>query len=115
MLQPAPGHTWKVDTMKKLLNYGGRPCEITGASRRRHQNPKWGWVNLTMVRYLDGQLPATATVTTGSLSKAKAMRDNEAIYWRRADELIQLGMEAGRAREQAMAELAKGLLSDLAF
>jgi len=101
--------------MKKLLNHGGRPCEIIGTSRRRNKNPKWGWVNLTTVRYLDGNQPATETVTTGKLAKSKPIRETETIYWRRVDDLVQQGMEAGRARDQAKAELAQGLLTEAAF
>lgn len=98
--------------MKRLLNFNGRPCQIVGGTRVRAANPKWGWVQKVSIRFLDGEYPSTEQVPIGQLrTKAKAIRTSEAIYWRRVDALIQLGMDVQRAKDQARAELSKGLLT----
>lgn len=101
--------------MQKLLNYNGRPCEIERSGRRRAKNPKWGHVHFSIVRYLDGGLPARDEVTAGKLKLAKPIRETETIYWRRVDDLVRAGMAPERAKEQARAELSKGILADAAF
>lgn len=94
-----------------VLDYHGRPCEIVGGmGRRKSPNPKWGWITFRIVRFLDGEQPAKMEVTTGRLAKAKKMRETERLLWRRVDELIKSGMEKGRAKAQASAEAAKGVL-----
>lgn len=93
------------------LNYNGRPCQITGSSSKRHQ--KWGWQHYSTVRYLDGLQPATDQVARGKLkAAAKKLRRAEVLVWQRVDELVQAKMEPDRAKAQATAELAKGILAD---
>jgi len=99
-------------TNTNLLALNGRPCIITGGFKRRPSNPKWKkWNSYTSVRYLDGQLPATDDVPAGKLkATGKPMRRAEVLIWNRVAELTAAGMEAQRAKEQATAELSKGIL-----
>lgn len=101
--------------MKKLLNFNGRPCEIERNERVKARNPRWGFNDYSIVRYLDGLDPKTEKVAAGKIRKAKPIRETESIFWRRADELITGGMEVQRAKDQARAELTKGLLTQPAF
>lgn len=98
-----------------ILNYNRRPCVIVSSGRRRHKNPNWGWVNFSVIRYLDGRAPVTETVTAGRLAKARRVSQTEAVVWRRVDDLIRGGMEPGRALEQGRAEVAKGLMTQALF
>jgi hypothetical protein len=101
--------------MQQLLNYNGRPCEIVTTGRRRAKNPRWRPVTFSVIRYLDGRVPTTEEVTSGQLAKAQRLRETESIYWLRVDTLRRDGMDIARARDQARAELTKGILAEAVF
>ncbi len=102
-----------------LLNVDGRPAEIVRTWRKRNSNPKWGWVNGSTIRFLDGLAPPVADVTAGRLAKAKAVGETTTIFWRRVDALLSYhgpgALDRAGAMAQARAELEKGVLTEAAF
>lgn len=93
-----------------VLQWNGRPCVSRGEKKKRH--PKFGWFVLVQVHFLDGQQPADTEVSRGKFKAAKAITGGQADVWRRVDQLVTTeSMEPGRARQQAMAELTKGILA----
>lgn len=95
--------------LKPVMLWQGRPCIAVSEKKKRH--PKFGWFVLVDVRFLDGLQPATAEVSRGKFDKAKQIRGPQGEVWRRVDGLVREGMDPARARQQAMAELTKGVLS----
>jgi hypothetical protein len=112
--------TWKPTKIQPkeqtpLVGANGRPFVIAGHRSVKHPNPKWGWIHYNRVQYLDGQQPATEELTRGTVKQAKKVRAGEALIWHRVADLAAEGMEPQRAKEQATAELAKGILAEKAF
>lgn len=99
----------------RVLTLTGRPFVILRHGERRAKNPKWGKVRFSVVRYLDGQIPRQEDVTAGKLAKAKQVGETQSVYWLRVNDLLDGGMDPERAKEQARAELEKGVLATAAF
>jgi len=104
-----------MERKRAVFSWKGRPCVVTGERREniygrggRHRIGSYIAVTLD---FIDGQEPTKGLVGKQSFAKAKQLRGAELMTWQRAAELIEEGMDAARARRQAMDELAKGVLA----
>lgn len=102
------------DTMLTAVwSHRGRPCSVT--ARERVAKPRIGgrdmgsYERLTVV-YLDNQEPRMGFFGAKAWgTQARRMKGAKELVWLRVKELVDQGMEHGRAVTQAAAEVASGV------
>lgn len=99
-----------------IFEHHGRACVVTGESsenRPRIGGRPMGRYQAVHVQFIDGQEPPQALVGKKTWGKqAKPLRGAQLLVWRRVQHLVHQGLAPAAAKQQAMAELAKGVLAN---
>ena len=100
---------WPVVRAETILMFQKRPCVIVGQQKFRHRNPAYGYYDVNVIRFLDGEQPGTMKVARGKFkTAAKRPPAVQQAYWCRVDQMVALGKAPDVARREAMAAEVAG-------